>query len=67
VGGRPRGNRRRGRDRAVAAFAALEDVVREVAGDELADHYRGGPWGMPYADHLRELLEESGFDHVRVT
>ena len=49
------------------AFAALEDVVREVAGDELADRYRDGPWGLPYAGQLRELMEESGFDHVRVT
>jgi SAM-dependent methyltransferase len=49
------------------AFAALEDAVREVAGDDLADRYRGGPWGMPDADQLRELLDESGFDDVRVT
>jgi SAM-dependent methyltransferase len=49
------------------AFAAIEDVVREVTGDELADRYRDGPWGMPYADQLRELLEECGFDDVRVT
>ncbi len=47
-------------------FAALEDAIREVAGDELADCYRGGPWGMPDADQLRELLEESGFDEIRV-
>ena len=46
-------------------FAALEDAIREVAGDELADRYRGGPWGMPDADQLRELLEESGFDEIR--
>ena len=49
------------------AFAALEDVIREVAGDELADRYRGGPWNMPDADQVRELLEESGFDDVRIT
>jgi SAM-dependent methyltransferase len=48
-------------------FAALEGAIREVAGDELADRYRGGPWGMPDADQLRELLEDSGFDEVRVT
>jgi SAM-dependent methyltransferase len=47
-------------------FAALEEVVREVAGDELADRYHGGPWGMPDADKLRKLLEQSGFDDVRV-
>jgi SAM-dependent methyltransferase len=49
------------------AFVALEDAVRQVVGDEPADRYRSGPWGMPHADRLRELLEESGFDHVRVT
>jgi SAM-dependent methyltransferase len=48
-------------------FAALEGAIREVAGDELADRYRGGPWGMPDPDQLRELLEEVGFDEVRVT
>lgn len=48
-------------------FAALEGAIREVAGDEVADCYRNGPWGMPDSDQLRELLEESGFDDVRVT
>jgi SAM-dependent methyltransferase len=47
-------------------FAALEDAIREVAGAELADRYRDGPWGMADADALRELLEVSGFDDVRV-
>jgi ubiquinone/menaquinone biosynthesis C-methylase UbiE len=41
-------------------FAALADAVSEAAGDELAERYRGGPWGMPDADQLRELLEGSG-------
>jgi ubiquinone/menaquinone biosynthesis C-methylase UbiE len=48
-------------------FAALEGAVREVAGDRLADRYRSGPWGMPDADRLRELLEHAGFNEVRVT
>jgi SAM-dependent methyltransferase len=48
-------------------FAALEDAIREVAGDDLANRYRSGPWGMPHADQLRELLQESGLDEVRVT
>jgi SAM-dependent methyltransferase len=48
-------------------FAALEGVVREVAGDELADRYRNGPWGMPDADRLRELLIRAGFHEIRVT
>jgi SAM-dependent methyltransferase len=49
------------------AFAALEHAIREVAGDKLADRYRGGPWGMPHADQLRKLLTESGFERVRIT
>ena len=48
-------------------FAVLEDAIREVAGDDLADRYRVGPWGMPDADQLRVLLDASGFDDVRVT
>ncbi|MHB8641962.1 MAG: class I SAM-dependent methyltransferase [Gaiellaceae bacterium] len=48
-------------------FAALEGAVREVAGDELAGRYRGGPWGMPEAEQLRRALEDGGFDDVRVT
>jgi ubiquinone/menaquinone biosynthesis C-methylase UbiE len=48
-------------------FAALEDAMREVVGDELAARYRGGPWGMPDADELQELLQESGFEDVRVS
>jgi SAM-dependent methyltransferase len=48
-------------------FAALEAAIREVVGDELADRYRGGPWGMPDADQLQGLLQESGFEEVRVT
>jgi hypothetical protein len=47
-------------------FAALADAVREVAGDELAERYRSGPWGMPAAGQLPELLERSGFDDVRM-
>ncbi len=48
-------------------FAALEGAVREVAGDELADRYRNGPWGMPEADRLRERLDHAGFNEIRVT
>jgi ubiquinone/menaquinone biosynthesis C-methylase UbiE len=48
-------------------FAALERAVREVVGDELADRYRGGPWGMPDGNELQELLQESGFEEIRVT
>lgn len=47
-------------------FAALEGAVREVAGNELADRYRSGPWGMPDINRLRKLLQASGFNEVRV-
>jgi SAM-dependent methyltransferase len=47
-------------------FAALEASIREVAGDALADRYRGGPWGMPGADQLEELLVSAGFVDVGV-
>lgn len=49
------------------AFATLSDAIREVAGDELADRYREGPWGLPDATELRELLAQSEFDAIRVT
>jgi SAM-dependent methyltransferase len=48
-------------------FAALEAAIREAAGDELADRYRGGPWGMPDADQLGELLGHAGLQEIRVT
>lgn len=48
-------------------LAAIEAAVREVLGDELADKYRGGPWGMPRGEDIRELLEAAGFSDVRVT
>ena len=48
-------------------LAALEASIREVLGDQLADKYRGGPWGMPRAQDIAELLEAAGFTAVRVT
>jgi SAM-dependent methyltransferase len=47
-------------------FAVLGEAIRQVAGDELADRYAGGPWGLPRADDLRTLLERAGFQDVRV-
>jgi SAM-dependent methyltransferase len=47
-------------------FAVLAEAIRAVAGDELADRYTGGPWGLPRADDLRALLERAGFKDVRV-
>ena len=48
-------------------FTALADAVEEAAGDEVADRYRSGPWGLPTAGELRALLQASGFDDVRTT
>ncbi len=48
-------------------LAALEVAVREVLGDQLADKYRGGPWGMPRGEDIGELREAAGFTAVRVT
>lgn len=48
-------------------FAALEAAIEEVLGDQLADKYRGGPWGMPRGEDIGELLEAAGFTAVRVT
>jgi ubiquinone/menaquinone biosynthesis C-methylase UbiE len=47
-------------------FAALCEAVRDAAGDELADRYRAGPWGLPEADDLRSLIAGAGFEDVRV-
>jgi SAM-dependent methyltransferase len=47
-------------------FAVLAEAIREVAGDELAKRYAGGPWGLPLADDLRTLLHRAGFEDVRV-
>ena len=48
-------------------LAALEAAIREVLGDQLADKYRGGPWGMPRGEDIGVLLEAAGFTAVRVT
>jgi ubiquinone/menaquinone biosynthesis C-methylase UbiE len=47
-------------------FCALADGVEEVAGAELADRYRGGPFALPDGEQLRALLQEAGFEDVSV-
>jgi SAM-dependent methyltransferase len=47
-------------------MAALEHAVRDQLGDELADRYRSGPWGMPDGASLADLLNAGGFSHVEV-
>jgi SAM-dependent methyltransferase len=48
-------------------FAALARSIRDVAGEELADRYRDGPWGLTSAARLQELVEGAGFGDVQVT
>jgi ubiquinone/menaquinone biosynthesis C-methylase UbiE len=48
-------------------FCALANAIEEVAGPELANRYRGGPWGFPDAEQLGTLLEEAGFVYVQVS
>jgi ubiquinone/menaquinone biosynthesis C-methylase UbiE len=49
------------------AMAAIADAIEQVAGAELADRYRDGPWGFPDAGPLAGLLEHAGFGDVRVS
>jgi ubiquinone/menaquinone biosynthesis C-methylase UbiE len=49
------------------AMGAVADAIEEVAGAELADRYRDGPWGFPDGGPLAELLEQAGFLDVRVS
>jgi ubiquinone/menaquinone biosynthesis C-methylase UbiE len=47
-------------------MAALENALRDQFGEEPADRYRSGPWGMPDAASLAQLLEAAGFTQVQV-
>lgn len=48
-------------------FAALGGAVREILGDEVADRYAGGPWGMPQAAELAALLNAAGLVEVQAS
>jgi SAM-dependent methyltransferase len=48
------------------SMAALESAIRDQLGDEPADRYRSGPWGMPDGASLALLLESGGFTDVKV-
>ncbi|MGH3936948.1 MAG: class I SAM-dependent methyltransferase [Pseudonocardiaceae bacterium] len=47
-------------------FAAIDAALREVLGDEVADRFEGGPWGMPETNALAVLLDSTGFADVHV-
>jgi ubiquinone/menaquinone biosynthesis C-methylase UbiE len=48
-------------------FRMLADALEAVAGAELAERFRGGPWGFADGERLAELLEQARFDAVRVS
>ncbi len=48
-------------------FAALGAAVREILGDEAADRFEGGPWGMPQMGELAALLDAAGFADVQAS
>ncbi len=47
-------------------MAALERAIRDELGDEPADRYRSGPWGLPDGTALAGLLDSNGFADIRV-
>lgn len=47
-------------------FAAVTAALREVLGDDIADGYRNGPWGLSDPIALRSLLAAAGFTDVEV-
>ena len=48
-------------------FAALGSALRAVLGDDVADRYAGGPWGLPEAADVAALIEAAGFTGVAVS
>jgi SAM-dependent methyltransferase len=48
-------------------FEALADGVEEIAGEELAQRYRNGPFGLTDPGKLRRLLAGAGFDAVHIS
>lgn len=47
-------------------FARMADAIEEVIGEQVADRYRSGPFGLPDLDQLGQLLIAAGFDQVQV-
>jgi hypothetical protein len=48
------------------SMAAIERALRDELGDDPADRYRSGPWGMPDGASLATLMEAGGFARARV-
>jgi SAM-dependent methyltransferase len=49
------------------ACSALANAIGQVSGEEVAQRYRGGPWGLPSAEALGTLLQQVGFVDVQIT
>jgi hypothetical protein len=45
---------------------AIRKAIAEVAGAELGDRYRSGPWSFPSGEELGAIIEGAGFEEVRV-
>jgi SAM-dependent methyltransferase len=47
-------------------FLALATALGQVLGPDVADAYRGGPWGLADSDSLIRLASDGGFTDVEV-
>jgi SAM-dependent methyltransferase len=47
-------------------FLALANALEEVLGTEVADAYKGGPWGLADSASLVQLANDGGFTDVEV-
>jgi ubiquinone/menaquinone biosynthesis C-methylase UbiE len=47
-------------------FLALADALNQVLGTEVANAYKGGPWGLADSASLIRLANDSGFTNVEV-
>jgi hypothetical protein len=47
-------------------FLALANALNQVLGTDVADAYKGGPWGLADSASLAQLANDSGFTDVEV-
>jgi SAM-dependent methyltransferase len=47
-------------------FLALANALEQVLGSEVADAYKGGPWGLADSASLVQLATDGGFTNVEV-
>jgi SAM-dependent methyltransferase len=48
------------------SFAALRDAINEVMGDEAAERYANGPWGLHAPAELAEMVSGADFTDISV-